>query len=68
MSTTELPRYDSPLSAAPADRTSTAREQSALKSLALILAPLASLRLTVALLALSTFLVFAGTLAQVDSQ
>jgi ABC-type transport system involved in cytochrome c biogenesis permease subunit len=66
MSTTELPHYDSPLSAAPAHRTSTAREQSALKSLALILAPLASLRLTVALLALSTFLVFAGTLAQVD--
>jgi ABC-type transport system involved in cytochrome c biogenesis permease subunit len=66
MSTTELPRYDSAPLAAPVRHASSAREQSALQSLALILSPFASLRLTVVLLGLSTFLVFAGTLAQVD--
>jgi ABC-type transport system involved in cytochrome c biogenesis permease subunit len=66
MSTTELPRYESIPQGASARRDATVREHSAFQSLALILAPLASLRLTVALLGLSIFLVLAGTLAQVD--
>jgi ABC-type transport system involved in cytochrome c biogenesis permease subunit len=66
MSTTELPRYESVPPASSARHASPARERSALMDFALVFAPLASLRLTVGLLGLSTFLVFAGTLAQVD--
>ena len=62
MATVELPRYASrervDESAAPTARGASLAEW--------LLAPLASLRLTVALLALSLFLVLAGTLAQID--
>jgi ABC-type transport system involved in cytochrome c biogenesis permease subunit len=63
MSTTELGRYESPTASG---RSITGEQYGALDTLRLLLAPLASLRLTVVLLGLSLFLVLAGTLAQVD--
>ncbi len=62
MSTTELGRFD----VRPVARTAARADLSVADSLRLLVAPLASLRLTVTLLSLSIVLVLAGTLAQVD--
>jgi len=62
MATTELPVY----STREAVLDETLNRASAIDLLRTVLAPLASLRLTVALLGLSMFLVLAGTVAQID--
>jgi ABC-type transport system involved in cytochrome c biogenesis permease subunit len=62
MSTTDLGRFD----AASPGRTSASSDAGVLDLLRVLVAPFASLKLTVTLLGLSFILVLAGTLAQVD--
>ena len=62
MATTELPRTDSPLADHPLD----VPASDVADVMRLGLSVLASLKLTVVLFALLIFLIFTGTLAQVD--